>query len=93
MLHPLTQYDVSFHSLPSEGYLNNLETPKGKGNHKKMYVQIMLIDCSKVEKNNDNKKIKNNQKLICGWWDDLRELTKPRCGKWYIRTEIFQMFV
>ena len=91
MLNPLTQYDVSFHSLLSEGYLNNLETPKGKGNHKKKYVQIMLIDCSEVE--NNNNKIKNNQKVICGWWDDLRELTKPRCGKWYIRIEIFHMCV
>lgn len=36
MLNHLTQYDVSFHSLPSVSYdLNNLEMQKGKGNHKK----------------------------------------------------------
>lgn len=36
MLNPLTQCDVSFHSLPSVGYsLNNLKTQKGKGNRKK----------------------------------------------------------
>lgn len=64
MLNHLTQYDVSFHPLPSVGYsLNNVEIEKGKANHKKIYAQIMLIDCSEVKK---RIKIENNQKVICG---------------------------
>lgn len=53
MLNHLTQYDVSFHPLPSVGYsLNDVEIEKGKANHKKISVQIMLIDCSEVIKKN-----------------------------------------